>query len=129
MRPLKDAFPDACDKVLYVFYDFETTQNTRNSDKATIHVPNFVWLEDAYTLHRPAKKRFAWNPYTVTNVMDVWECNLLDVQAYAKYNDNYKYILSVIDIFSKFLFLVSVKTKSSPAVTRAFLSIFDDDPK
>ena len=45
MRPLKDALPDACDKVLYVFYDFEVTQNTRNSDKATIHVPNFVCLQ------------------------------------------------------------------------------------
>jgi len=61
--------------------------------------------------------------------MDVWECDLLDVQAYAKYNDKYKYILSLIDVFSKFLFLVPVRTKSGPAVTTAFLSIFDDDPK
>jgi len=42
MRPLKDVLPDAFDKVLYVFYDFETTQNARSSDKATIHVPNQV---------------------------------------------------------------------------------------
>jgi len=40
------------------------------------------------TLHRPARKRFARNPYTVSNVRDVWECDLLDVQAYAKYNLN-----------------------------------------
>jgi len=33
--------------------------------------------------------------------MHVWECDLLDVQAYAKYNDNYRYILSVIDLFTK----------------------------
>ena len=46
-----------------------------------------AWLEeqDAYTLHRPVRKRFARNSYTVTNVTDVWECDLLDVQAYAKY--------------------------------------------
>jgi len=48
--------------------------------------------------------------------MDVWECDLLDVQAYAKYNDTYKYILSVIDVFSKFLFLIPLKTKSGTAV-------------
>jgi len=90
-----------------------------------------AWLEeqDAYTLHRPVRKRFARNPYTVTNVMHVWECDLLDVQSYTKYNDNYKYILSVIDIFSKFHILISVKTKSGPAVTAAFLSIFDDKTK
>jgi len=36
LRPLKDALPDASDKVLYVFYDFETTQNNLYSDKATL---------------------------------------------------------------------------------------------
>jgi len=38
--------------------------------------------------------------------MDVWECDLVDVQALAKFNDKYKYILSVIDVFSKFLYLI-----------------------
>jgi len=90
-----------------------------------------AWLEeqDAYTLHRPVRKRFARNPYTVTNVRDVWECDLLDVQSYAKYNDNFRYILFIIDVFSKFLYLLPVKTNSGPAVTAAFQSIFDDKPK
>jgi len=63
-----------------------------------------AWLEeqDAYTLHRPVRNCFARNPYTVTNVVNVWECDLLDVQSYAKYNDSIRYILSVIDVFSKF---------------------------
>jgi len=36
-----------------------------------------AWLEeqDAYTLHRPFRKRFARNCYTVTNERDVWECD------------------------------------------------------
>ena len=52
-----------------------------------------AWLEkqDGYMLHGPVRMRFARNPYTVTNVVDVWECDLLDVQAYGKYNDNYRY--------------------------------------
>jgi hypothetical protein len=33
------------DGVLYVFYDFETTQNSRFSDKATLHVRNLVCLQ------------------------------------------------------------------------------------
>ena len=85
--------------------------------------------QDAYMLHRPVRKYFARNPYTVSNVMKVWECDVLDFQAYVKYNDKYKYILSVIGEFSKLLFLVPVKTKSGPSFTTAFLSIFDDDPK
>jgi len=58
--------------------------------------------------------------------MDVWECDLLDVQAYAKYNDNYRYILSVIDVFSKYLHMIPIRTKSGPSVSSAFRSIFDD---
>jgi len=45
MRPLKDALPDASDKVPYVFYDYETTQNTKYSDKATLHVPDLVCVQ------------------------------------------------------------------------------------
>jgi len=58
--------------------------------------------------------------------MGVRECDLKDVQAYAKYNYNHRLILSVIDVFSKFLHLVPVKTKSGPSFALAFLSIFDD---
>jgi len=35
--------------------------------------------QDAYTLHSPVRKRFARNPYTVSNVMVLWEYDLMDV--------------------------------------------------
>jgi hypothetical protein len=56
-------------------------------------------------------------------MMDVWECDLVDVQALGKYNDNFKYILSVIDVFSKFLHMVPLKSKTGTAVTAAFQSV------
>jgi len=34
MRPFKNVLP-ACDKLFYVFYDFQTTQNTKFSDRAS----------------------------------------------------------------------------------------------
>ena len=38
------------------------------------------WLEeqDTYILHGPVRKKLPRNPYTV-NIMDVWECDLVDV--------------------------------------------------
>jgi len=59
--------------------------------------------------------------------MEVWECDILDMQSLSKYNDTYRYILSVIDVFSKYVHLVPIKTKSCPAVTSAFLSLLHDD--
>ena len=45
MRHLKDALPTASDKVLYVFYDFEASQNTEYADEAKLHIPNSFVLE------------------------------------------------------------------------------------
>jgi len=44
-KPLKDVLPDASDKVLCVFYDYDTTINTKYSDKATLDVPDLVCLQ------------------------------------------------------------------------------------
>ena len=33
-----------------------------------------------------------------TNFLDVWECDLVDVQA-CNFNDNYMYLLIVIDLY------------------------------
>ena len=84
-----------------------------------------AWLlnQYAYTLHRPVRKRFPRNLYNVTNVMDVWECDLVDVQTPGKYNDNYKYLLAVLDVFSKFLHIVPIRSKIGTAITTEFRSV------
>ena len=86
------------------------------------------WLEqqDAYTLHRPVRKRSPRNPYNVDNIMDVWECDLVDVQALSWHNDGVKYLLTVIDVFSKFLHMFPLKSKSGKDVSAAFQSVLKD---
>jgi hypothetical protein len=82
--------------------------------------------QETFSLHRAVRKRFPRNLYTVNNLMDVWELDLVDIQAFAKYNSGYKYLLSAIDVFSKFLHIVPVKAKTGVAITSAYLSIFKD---
>jgi len=43
MAPLENKLPKS-DNVLLVFYDFETRQDTKISDSATLHVPNLEML-------------------------------------------------------------------------------------
>jgi hypothetical protein len=59
--------------------------------------------------------------------MEVWESDLLDFQNISKFNDNYKNLLTVIDVFSKFLHVVPLKSKTGQTVTSAFQSIFNDN--
>ena len=54
--------------------------------------------------------------------MDVWECELMDMQSLSNYYDKYKYLLGVIDTFSKYLRIVPLRSKTGTAVSSAFRS-------
>jgi len=122
-----------------VYYDpsnsasFSTASKLKAAMKqmtpTTLNINNInTWLQEqeAYTLHKPVRKRFYRNTYSVSNLMDVWETDLVDIQNLAKYNDNYKYLLTVIDVFSKYLYVIPLKSKTGPDVTAAFCSIFKE---
>jgi hypothetical protein len=47
MQPLKNELPRS-DNVLFVFYDFETTQDTKFSENATEHIPNLVCVQQFF---------------------------------------------------------------------------------
>ena len=102
----------------------------RVAKKTCVAKPGEVkpWLkqQDAYTLHRTVRKRFPRNPYNVDNIMDVWECDLIDVQALSRHNDGVKYTLTVIDVFSKFFHMVPLKSKMCKDVSAAFQSVLKD---
>jgi hypothetical protein len=49
MQPLKNELP-CSDNVLFVFYDFETTQDTMFSENATEHVQNLVCVRQFYSV-------------------------------------------------------------------------------
>ena len=59
------------------------------------------WLsgQDTYSLHKPVRKRFPRHPYTVTYIDDVWQMDLAHLSSLSKYNNKYKYLLIIIDIF------------------------------
>jgi len=48
MKPLKNELPRS-DDALFVFYDFETTQDTKVSDKTNVHIPMLVCLQQFCT--------------------------------------------------------------------------------
>jgi len=98
--------------------------------KASKHKKRYVeeWLagQNMYTLHKPVRKRFPRNPYTVTNIDDLWEMDLADLSSLSKYNDKYKYLLNVIDIFSRYAWSVPLKDKTGTSITTALKSLFQN---
>lgn len=85
-----------------------------------------TWLraQETYTLHKPMRKRFPRNRYVVSNMNHLWQVDLSDLRSLSQYNDDYKYILCVIDIFSKIAFVRALKNKNVNSIINAFQNIF-----
>lgn len=77
-------------------------------------------------LHKPIRKNFIRRHTILRGIGDLWQADLADLQKYANFNKNYKYILAVIDCFSKFLYVRPLKTKTAHEVTDAFESILKE---
>ena len=52
---------------------------------------------------------------------DIWCSDLVDMQKLSKWNKGYKYLLMVLDLFSKYGWIVPLKTKTGLEVSKAFL--------
>ena len=55
----------------------------------------------SYTLHKPRRKRFPTLPTMVYGRDEQWQLDLVDMQKLSKWNKGMKYLLTVIDVFSK----------------------------
>lgn len=89
-------------------------------------VKDFLSEQDAYTLHKPARTHFSRNKVFVSRPLNQFQADLCDMQALAEHNDGFKYMLTVIDVFSKKAYVRVLKNKTAAEVVRAFESIFKD---
>ena len=54
---------------------------------------------------------------------NIWGVDLADMQLLSKFNKGIKYLLCVIDLFSKYAFVVPLKDKKGVSTVNAFQSI------
>ena len=84
------------------------------------------WLKSqpTYTLHREARKKYPTRKYIVHDLDEQWQADLADVSLIARRNRGYHFILTVIDVFSRYAWARPLKNKSGKEVAKAFKSIF-----
>ena len=66
------------------------------------------WLsqQDVYTLHKPARRRYKRSRVIVFGIDEQFQADLVDLQNFSRYNKGYKYLLTCIDIFSKYAWVL-----------------------
>ena len=87
-------------------------------------IQDWMIKQDAYTLHKPVRKQFKRRITFTTGIDDLWQADLVDLSSISKYNDGYKFLLTVIDVFSKVAWAVPLKNKSGQTLTEAFSTLF-----
>ena len=81
-----------------------------------------IFIDEIY--NTPPKKNYSTNKIMIRSIDDTWSSDLLDMIDYGiKNNKGYRYILVVIDNFSKFGWTIPLKNKYAQSITDAFSQI------
>ena len=82
--------------------------------------------ELAEELYKTVTRNFQRRRVNVNSIDEIWAADLIDMHASSKDNNGIKYLLTVIDIFSKFVCIVRLKRKTGQEVANAFSSILKE---
>lgn len=77
-------------------------------------------------LHKPARRKFKRRRIITKGLNDLFQADLVEMIPYSKMNNGYKYILTVIDVFSKYAWAVPVKNKTGKEVANAMKKILQE---
>lgn len=80
-------------------------------------------------LHKPARRNYPRRSTITLGVDDLWQADLVEMDSgnlkgISKINKGYKYLLTVIDTFSKFAWTIPAKNKTGKNVSEAMSVCF-----
>ena len=81
--------------------------------------------DDLYQLHKPSKRRFPRRPIIVQGIDHLWQVDLSDVSSIKEHNDDHRFLLFVIDAFSKYAWVRPLKDKTAATLTTVMKDILE----
>ena len=100
--------------MVYKFFDKKSKGNDVTAEPSAKHVNTKLAPENqelAEELHKPIIKKFEKRKVHVAFKDNVWGADLADMQLLSRYNKGIRFLLCVIDIFSKYAWVVPLKDK------------------
>ena len=83
----------------------------------------------AEELHKPIIGKFKKRKVYSAFKDNIWGADLADMQLISKFNKGFRFLLCVIDIFSKYAWVVPLKDKKGVSIANAFQSILDNSKR
>ena len=89
-------------------------------------IKRWIQKQESYSRNKGVKQQFERGRVIVAGIDDQFDADLASLSAYADENDGYKYLLVVIDIFSRYAWVEPIKDKTSLQIVNAFDKILSE---
>ena len=77
-------------------------------------------------LHKSRRKNYPRRKIIVNHIDEIFAADLVEIQKFAKLNKGYRYLLTCIDIFSKYSWVIPLKDKKGITIKYALEKIFNE---
>ena len=79
---------------------------------------------DSYTLHKPTRKPTLYRRIYTKGIDYLYQCDLVDLSSLHRENDGYKWIITIIDTFSKKAWAFKMKSKFATSIVEVMTPFF-----
>ena len=114
-----DGYQRGLASMVYKFFD-------KKSKGSGVNIPLEFNKQLAKELHKPIIRKFKKRKVYSGFKDNIWGADLADMQLISKFNKGFRFLLCVIDIFSKYTWVVPLKDKKGITITNAFQNILKE---
>ena len=105
--------------MIYSFFDIKAFGCCVNND----NMPDKQLAEE---LHKPIIRKFKKRKVQSLFIDNIWGADLADIQSISKFNKEFRFLLCLIDICSKYACVIPLKDKKGITITNSFQKILKE---
>ena len=124
-NPKYDGYQRGLASMVYKYFDKKTKgSGVTLADKSAIKsIPQDEQF--AEELHKPIVRKFKKRKAYSAFKGNIWAADLADMQLISKFNKGFRFLLCVIDVYSKYAWVVPLKDKKGVIIVDAFQSFLN----
>ena len=120
-----DGYQRGLASMVYKFFDKKSQGSGRPSSSASLVANNNENIQLADELHQPIIRKFKKIKMYSSFRDNIWGVDLANMQLLSKHNKGFRFLLCVIDIFSKYAWVIPLKDKKDISIANGFQKIID----
>ena len=115
-----DGYQRGLASMVYTFFDRNSQGSGRPLPSASLAANNKENIQLADEIHKPITRKFKKRKVYSSFRYNIWGEDLADIQLLSKFNEEFRFSLCTIDIFSQYAWVVPLKDKKGVSIVNAF---------